>query len=170
MKAGVEAELVILTLEVDEQGNITPTAEFDGNVVKSDVVSVPNLYETHFVTAEADFDMAGWTIDPPGAIYEPLLPGQSLTFTWSILPQNTGRYKGKVWLHLNFVDKANGEQSRKTISGQVIEVEAVDFFGLSVNFTRTSGVIGSFLGTILGIPFFDDIIKFLFKRRKMIKK
>jgi len=169
MKAKVESELVMLTLEVDDQANIIPTAAFQNDSVKSNVVDVPDLYDTHFVTAEAEFDMAGMTIDPPGIIFEPLLPGQSVTFTWSILPPETGQYKGKVWLRLNFVDKVNGDKSRETISGQVIEIEAVDFFGLSANFTRTSGVVGSVIGTVLGIPFFDDIVKFLFKRRRKTK-
>jgi len=42
----------------------------------------------------------------------------------------------------------------------------VDFFGLSVNVARTSGVVGSIVGGVVGFPFIEDIIKFLFKRRK----
>jgi hypothetical protein len=31
---------------------------------------------------------------------------------------------------------------------------------------RTSGVIGSIVGGVIGLPFIEDIIKFLFKKRK----
>jgi hypothetical protein len=68
-------------------------------------------------------------------------------------------------LYLRFVDKESGEESRKTVSAQIVEIEAVNLLGLSGGWARTSGVIGSILGTIIGFPFFEDIIKFLFKRR-----
>jgi hypothetical protein len=166
MRAGVEADIVRLTLEVDELGNITPTAQIEGNVVVGETIEIPDLYETHNVTAEARLDLAGMQVQPADAIYEPLKRGQSATFYWSIRPQETGTYRGTVWLHLNFADKSTGEQSRIAVSAQIVEIEAVDFFGLSVNLVRTSGVIGSIVGGVVGFPFIEDIIKFLFKRRK----
>jgi hypothetical protein len=166
MRAGVEADIVRLTLEVDDLGNITPTAKIEGNVVVGETIEIPDLYETHNVTAEARLDLAGMQIQPADAIYEPLKRGQSATFYWSIRPQETGTYRGTVWLHLNFADKSTGEQSRIAVSAQIVEIEAVDFFGLSVNLVRTSGVVGSIIGGVVGFPFIEDIIKFLFKRRK----
>jgi hypothetical protein len=166
MRAGVEGDIVRLTLEVDDLGNITPTAQIDGNVVVGDTIEIPDLYETHNVTAEARLDLAGMQVQPADAIYEPLKRGQSATFHWSIRPQEVGTYRGTVWLHLNFADKSTGEQSRIAISAQIVEIEAVDFFGLSVNTIRTSGVVGSIIGGVIGFPFIEDIIKFLFKKRK----
>ncbi|MBC7878858.1 MAG: hypothetical protein H7Y59_16930 [Anaerolineales bacterium] len=166
MRAGVEADIIILTLEVDDLGNITPTAQIDGNVVVGETVEIPDLYETHNVTAEARLDLAGMIIQPAQAVFEPLKRGQSVKFYWSIRPQETGLYRGTVWLHLNFSDKLSGEQSRIAISAQIIEIEAVDFFGLSVNVARTSGVIGSVVGGVIGFPFLENIIKFVFKKRK----
>jgi hypothetical protein len=166
MRAGVEGDIVRLTLEVDDLGNITPTAQIEGNVVVGKTIEIPDLYETHNVTAEAQLDLAGMLVQPADAIYEPLKRGQSATFYWSIRPQETGMYRGTVWLHLNFADKSTGENSRIAVSAQIVEIEAVDFFGLSVNVARTSGVIGSIVGGVVGFPFIEDIIKFLFKRRK----
>ena len=166
MRAGVEGDIVRLTLEVDELGNITPTAQIDGNVVVGETVEIPDLYETHNVTAEARFDIAGMEVQPPEAIMEPLKRGQSATFYWSIRPQDPGKYRGTVWLHLNFTDKSTGEESRIAVSAQIVEIEAVDFFGLSVNVARTSGVVGSIVGGVVGFPFIEDIIKFIFKRRR----
>ena len=166
MRAGVEGDIVRLTLEVDELGNITPTAQIEGNVVVGETVEIPDLYETHNVTAEARFDIAGMEVQPPEAIMEPLKRGQSATFYWSIRPQDPGKYRGTVWLHLNFTDKSTGEESRIAVSAQIVEIEAVDFFGLSVNVARTSGVVGSIVGGVVGFPFIEDIIKFIFKRRR----
>jgi hypothetical protein len=166
MRAGVEGDIVRLTLEVDDLGNITPTAEIEGNVMVGKTIEIPDLYETHDVTAEARLDLAGMLVQPADAVYEPLKRGQSATFYWSIRPQETGTYRGTVWLHLNFANKSTGEQSRIAVSAQIVEIEAVDFFGLSVNLVRTSGVVGSIIGGVVGFPFIEDIIKFLFKKKK----
>ena len=170
IKAGVESDVVRLTLEMDELGNLTPTAVVDGNVVEGDVIEIPNLYRTHNVTAEAQFDIAGFEVKPPGATYQPLKPGESVTFFWSVRPLDVGKYRGTISLFLNFEDRSSGEQSRVAVSIQFVEIEAVDFFGFSTNFVRTSGVVGSVLGVVVGFPFFDDVIKYLWGRLKKSKK
>lgn len=166
LKAAAESDIVRLTLEVDSLGNITPTAVFEGNVIEGEIIEIPNLYDTHNVTVEAQFDMAGLEVKPPGATFQPLKPGEKLTFNWSIRAQEVGTYRGTIWLYLNFEDRSTGEKSRSPISAQIVEIEAVDFFGFSVNFVRTSGVVGSVLGLIVGFPFFDDIVKYLWEKRK----
>lgn len=170
MRAGVEGDIIRLTLEVDDLGNITPTAQAQGNVVVGETIEIPDLYETHNVTAEARLDLAGMQVQPAEAVYEPLKKGQSATFYWSIRPQEIGVYRGTVWLHLNFADKSTSEQSRIAVSAQIIEIEAVDFFGMSVNVARASGAIGTVVGGVIGFPFLEDILKFLFKRRTKYKK
>jgi hypothetical protein len=167
IRAG-DSDIVRLTLEVDDLGNLTPTAQIGGNVVTGEIVEIPNLYESHQVIAEARFDLAGMEVRPPDVVSEALLPGSSVTFQWSIRPtdaQGVGVYRGTIWLYLRFIDKQSGEESRKTVSAQIVEIEAVNFLGLSGEVARTTGVIGSVVGTIIGFPFFEDIIKFLLKRR-----
>jgi len=164
LRAG-DSDLVRLTLELDDLGNLTPTAELGGHVVTGEVLEIPNLYESHHVIAEARFDIAGLEVRPAELISEPLAPGNSVTFYWSVLPQNTGTYRGTIWLYLRFVDKQNGEESRKTLSAQIVEIEAVNFLGLSGNFARTTGVVGSVIGTLIGFPFFEEIVKLLLKSR-----
>ena len=168
IRAG-DSDIVRLTLEVDDLGNLTPTAVVGGNVVTGDVIEIPNLYETHHVVAEARLDMAGMQISPPDLSSQTLLPGQSIMFFWSIRPDAVGVYRGTVWLHLRFVDKVNGEESRRAVSAQIVEIEAVNLFGLSGNFARSVGMIGSVVGAVIGFPFFEDIVKYLFKKRSRRK-
>ena len=164
-----DSDVVRLTLEMDDLGNITPTAQFEGNVVTGEVVEIPNLYETHNVIAEAKFDIAGLQVSPPELISQTLSEGQSINFYWSVRPTEVGVYRGTVWFHLRFVDKVSGEESRKTISAQIVEIEAVNFLGLPANLVRTAGGIGSVVGAIVGFPFFEDIVKFIFRRRSRKK-
>ena len=164
IRAG-DSDIVRLTLEVDDKGDIVPTAEVEGNVVQGEVIEIPNLYETHHVIAEARFDIAGLEIRPSELISEPISQGQTAVFYWSIRPTEVGVYRGTIWVYLRFVDKSSGEESQKTVSAQLVEIEAVNFMGLPVNLARSTGVVGSIVGTIIGFPFFEDIIKFLFRKR-----
>jgi hypothetical protein len=164
IRAG-DSDVVRVTLEVDDLGNITPTAQFEGNVVTGEVVEIPDLYDSHNVIAEAKFDIAGVQVSPPELISQTLSRGQAVNFYWSIRPTEAGTYRGTVWFYLRFVDKVSGEESQKTVSAQIVEVEAVNFLGLPANLVRTAGGIGSIVGAIVGFPFFEDIVKFVFRRR-----
>jgi hypothetical protein len=163
VRAG-DSDIIRLTLEVDDLGNITPTAEIEGNVVTGEVIEIPNLYETHHVVAEARFDIAGMEVRPSELISAPISQGQTAVFYWSIRPDEVGVYRGTVWLYLRFVDKSSGEESRNTVSAQIVEIEAVNFLGLSATLARVTGMVGSLIGTVLGLPFFEDVLKGLFRK------
>ena len=159
-----DSDVIRLTLEVDNLGNITPTAEIQGNSVAGQIVQIPNLYETHNVIAEARLDLAGPEVRPSEAVSEPLVEGQSVTFYWSVRPVSAGTFRGTAWLFLNFIDKASGVESRKAISAQPVEIEATSFLGLDGNVARTAGGIGSAVGAVLGFPFASDVLKWLWER------
>ncbi len=161
-----EGDVIRMTLEVDNLGNVTPTAEIQGNTVTGQTVEIPNLYETHNVTAEARLDLAGMEARPADLISEPLTQGQSVTFYWSIRPPEVGVYRGTIWLYLRFVNKSTGEESRKTVAAQLVQIDAVNLLGLPLGVVRGAGAVGSVVGGVLGFPFLEDIVKFILKRRK----
>jgi hypothetical protein len=161
-----DSDVIRLTLEVDTLGNLTPTAEIQGNLVTGQVVQIPNLYDTDNVIAEARVDLAGVEVRPSEEISETLSPGQSVTFYWSVRPETSGTFRGTAWFLLRFVDKVSGVETEKAISAQPVQIEAASFLGLNGSIARTAGGIGSLIGAILGIPFADDIIKWLIGRLK----
>jgi hypothetical protein len=161
-----DSDRVRLALEVDALGNLTPTAEVAGNVVVGEMIAIPNLYETHTMIAEARFDIAGLQVSPPDLVGQPLAQGQSVSFYWSILPNEVGVFRGTVWLYLRFVERISGEESQRAVSAQPVEIEAVNLFGLSGSLARAFGLVGSVAGTVIGFPFFEDIVRLLFRRRK----
>jgi hypothetical protein len=165
IRAG-DSDIVRLTLQVDESGNITPTAEVNGNVTQGDVIEIPNLYASHHIIVEARFDVAGLQVSPPDLSSQTLSPGQTVRFFWSVRPQEVGIYKGTVWLFLRFVDKVSGEESQRAVSAQTVKIEAVNLFGIPARVVRVVGGVGSVIGGVIGFPFFEDVIKFIWGRRK----
>ena len=161
-----DSDNVRLTLEVDELGNLTPTAVVDGNVVTGETIEIPNLYDTHYIVAEARLDMAGVDVIPSERVSEPLLPGEKATFFWSVRPQETGQYRGTVWLYLRFTPKNGGDSLTRTISAQFIEINATTFMGLKAGPARWLGAIGTFISGVIGMPFFEEFVKWLWGKRK----
>jgi hypothetical protein len=162
-----DSDTIRLTLEVDETGSITPTALIEGHETRGERVLIPNLYDTHTVMVEARLDIAGLTYTPTSEVIESLLPGQSVKFFWSIKPQEVGRYRGTIWLHLHYLPKEpDGQEARLALSAQLVEIEAVNFLGLGGGAARVTGWLGAALGSILGLDKLFDLAVGLFKRQR----
>ena len=156
-----DSDVIRLTLEVDAQGKLTPTAQIEGHETHGETVFIPNLYDTHNVLAEARMDMAGVQVTPDGDVSEPLLPGQSVTFFWSVRPQDVGTYRGTIWVHLRFIPHDGGPESRRPLTAQLVEIQAVDFLGLGGIAARLVGGLGTLVGSVLGL---DNLIPWVWKR------
>lgn len=161
-----DGDIVRLVLDVDSEGNLTPTAQIAGNEIVGETVFVPNLYDTHNVLAESRLDMAGMQVVPSGDVSEPLRPGQSVIFYWSVRPEEAGTYRGIVWLHLRFIPLGGGVESRRPFSAQLIEIRAANFLGLGGNAARVLGGVGTVVGSVTGL---DNVLPWLWKRLKRRK-
>lgn len=160
-----DSDVVRLTLEVDDKGNLTPTVSKEGNIIQGEVVNIPDVYVTHNVLAEARLDMAGVEVRPAETISQSLLPGEKVTFYWSVRPDEVGNYRGTVWFYLHFVPKeAGGTESKKAILAEQIDVEATSFLGMGANPARWLGVAGSFISAVLGMPFLENVLKWLWRK------
>jgi hypothetical protein len=107
-------------------------------------------------------------VSPEGDSREPMRPGRSVTFLWTIRPDAIGNYDGTIWLHLVFVplksDRANElSTDRIPVATQPITIRVVDFLGLGGMPARVVGGIGTLLGSVLGL---DNIIPWLWKRTR----
>jgi len=161
-----DSDVIRLTLGVDTLDNVKPTAEVQGIIVGRKIVQVPNVYDTQNVFAEARLDIAGLNFQPPDIQSESLMQGQAVTFYWNVRPTNVGTFRGTVWFYLRFVDKISGAESQQTVSAQPIQIVANNFFGFSGGAARAAGGIGLVVGVVLGFPFIDVIVKWLYGRLK----
>lgn len=163
IRAG-DVDRVILTLEMDEQGSLVPTAQAGGNIIQGEIIEIPNIYDTHNLMAEARLDLAGAQAQPAETVSETLLPGQKVVFFWSIRPRQAGSYKGTVWFYLRFIPKDGSPDSRRALSAQMIEIEAVTLLGLKAGPARWLGMFGAFIGAALAFPLIEDALKWAVSR------
>jgi len=161
-----DSDLILLTLELDPKGNLTPTAIIQGHQTQGEKIAIPNLYETHYVFAEGRLDISGLDVKPNSEIREALQPTQSVKFAWSVRPEQVGTYRGMVWLHLIFKPKPGGEEERRALSAQRIDIRAVNLLGLSGAAARWMGAIGAFLGSWLSFDSITDLFGKLWKKRQ----
>lgn len=159
-----ESDVLRLSLVVDEQGNITPTASIGGHQTDGTPVEIPNLYDTYNLVAEARLDLAGVTVEPHGSISETMQPGREIMFSWSISPSQPGTFRGTLWIYLNLVPKAGGQAERRTLLAPIVEIRANSPLGLPPGVARWAGALGTVAATILGFPFLENLIKWLRRR------
>jgi hypothetical protein len=157
-----DTDVIKLSLEMDEEGSVTPTVEFAGHELRSEPVGIPDLYDTHTVLAEARVEIAGLSYTPQGVTSQTLFPGERLDFYWSVKPEAVGTYRGTVWLSLRFHPKSGGEASQRTLSAQVLEIQAVNLLGMGGTPARVIGTAGTAIGSLLGL---DDVLSWLRRRR-----
>lgn len=162
VSAAAVPETRLLTLEypaairADESDRLQLTVKMQE---KTAAAGISNAYETYQVLAETRFDMAGMNVRPAGAVSEPMLPGQNVTFFWSVRPGEVGKSQGTVWLYLRFIPKDGGPEIRQAISAQAIEIESTTFFGLRTESALPLGMLGIFIGVILGFSYFVNGIR-----------
>ena len=161
-----ESDRIQLTLEVDEQGIITPTVSSEGNEIIAEPVQIPDLYEDYYINAEARFDIVGVDIQPTGTVSTALIKGKDLYFAWSISPRQTGEFSGTVWLHLNLTPKDGGVNRQELLFAKPITIEGVSVFGMPAAVARWGGFLGTGISFFLGLPFIENILSWLFGRFK----
>jgi hypothetical protein len=155
-----DSGLVRLTLALEDEG-VALTAQPPGDGTP---VEFPDIYETHHIVAVARLDMAGMEAYRDD-VREPMLPGQEVTFRWSVRPAEAGVYRGIVWLHLEFVPRAGGQVERTLVLSRTIEIEAVSILGLPGGLVRVLGVLGLVISTLLGYPFIQNLVGACLKKR-----
>ena len=120
-----DSGVIKLSLETEETlASNSLTAESTAQETAGQAATVPNIYQTHNVIAEADADLPGVQTRPSGPVSEPLLPGESITFLWSVRPSEPAMYRGTVWLFLNFVDKVTGARTRLALAAPSVQIQA----------------------------------------------
>lgn len=146
-----DSDWIVLSIQVDPQGNLTATAEGPGHTTSETQIEIPDLYATHNIVALARLDMAGMEAYRED-IRQPLSPGRPVVFRWSIRANEAGLYRGVVWLHLELVPKNGGPIDELLLLARPIEIQAVTVLGLPGDVARILGGLGVVVSAVLGYP------------------
>jgi len=165
-----DGEIIRVSLEMNEDGSLTPTAEMDGHEVELQPMNIPNLYDDYNLVAEARLDLAGMEVEPYGVIQTPMRPGQRLDFFWSVRAAEAGIYRGTLWLYLNLEPKSGGESDQQALLARPLELKVVSFLGMPAWVGRVLGGVSGVAGLVLGIPFADLRKVFRGKRHAQTEK
>ncbi len=165
LRAG-SSQVIRLSLTVEGDG-AAATPEVEGSQVAGEPIAIPDVYATHNVVALASLHAAGLAVSPGEEIAEPLLPGEGVTFRWSVSAPRAGEHQIVISLRLRFIPKAGGEPVERTIWARVLTLEARSLLGLSGPAAGWLGSAGSVVGSVLSFPFFKELVLWL--RRKLLR-
>lgn len=145
-------------LRLSDPGRITLTMQIDQKDIHAGQTPGESTQSSGYnLLVEADLEISGLQAVPAGEIAEPMQPGQSVSFYWSIRPDQAGIYPGMVWVHLRFVP-AKGESSvgqkeeiRRVLTAQPVEIRTEQLMGLGGPQARALGISGIIVSSLVEI-------------------
>ena len=167
LRQGDESRFIQLILAVAENGEVNATLSSAGEGGVDEPVSIPNVYDTHNVMAEARLDMAGLEVAPYGLVSVSLRPGETVEFRWNVRGSEIGTYRGTVWLYLRYLPLDGGPESRDALKAIDIEMRVVNFLGIGGPAARLMGVGGVIACGLFG---FGDLVSGVRWLRKKMKR
>lgn len=147
-----EARLLELSwpksLRLGDNGTIRLTVGLPASRVSQGKVR-PAFYDAYNLVLQSHLDLPGVTRTPTGEVSQVMLPDQPVVFLWYLRPTDPGIFGGKVWLHLRFVPRSGGQDTRLLLAAQQVEINIVTLLGMSGSQARLFGSLGLALGLFL---------------------
>lgn len=141
--------LIRLNLEVNETGEYELGADEATQETLVDNATVSEVHETQPVIASTRLEIAVLHITPNNLIEKPLLPGEGIDVIWHVMTDEEGTYQGTVWLYLLFLPLDGGNEFKKPVTAQAIEISSVKLIGLGGIQSRIIGALGILVSAIL---------------------
>jgi hypothetical protein len=168
MRVG-DGEVIRLSLVSRLGGAYVVTPEIEGHQVETTTVPLPVARPGYEGYLSASLTAAGLEVVAAGPTEQPLQPGGSNTWHWTISAAAPGTYRPVVNVTARWEPRLGSSASRRleeVVWSRVLTVEARPFLGLSGPHVDVLGLGGSVLGTVAGIPFLEKALIVLWKRLK----
>ena len=141
-----DSDVIRLSLIPSKDG-YTVTTEFPEHQTQSQDLPVnrPGGFE---IRAVARLDGVGFKISPQGEQERSLPLDETVTYRWSIKPDDAGHHRVSVTLLLRWIPAlgTNGSQRESSVYSRSMDVIVTSFFGLD----RGQAMAGGFFGLIFG--------------------
>ncbi len=105
---------------------------------------------------EASLELAGITVQPDAALSEPYSPGETMLFSWRLIPLEEGEFRGTLWVYASILDAETGMKENLTLYALPVEVSVVSLLGLRADLLKWAGIIGILIGLFSLIPTFIE--------------
>jgi hypothetical protein len=165
MRVG-DGEVIRLSLVPWSQGAYVVTPEIAGHQVESTTVPLPVTRPGYHGYLSASLTAAGLEVVAAGPTEQPLQPGGSNTWHWTISAAQPGTYRPVVNVTARWEPRPGSSASgrlEEVVWSRVVTVEARAFLGLSGAQVDVLGLGGSVLGTVAGLPFLDKALRTLWR-------
>jgi hypothetical protein len=166
MRVG-DGEVIRLALVPWPGGAILVTPEIDGHRVETTAIPLPVARSDYDGYVSASLTAAGLEVAAAGPEEQPLQPGGTNTWRWSISAPRPGTYRPVVNLTVRWEPRSgSGAPSlpEEAVWSRVFTVEARSLLGLSGPRLDVLGLGGSVLGTVAGLPFLEKALTALWRR------
>ncbi len=169
------SEVLRLAFIPSPEGGYVPVVEEEGHEVEATaVVPIPEeKFRRYWVYAVPALSSINFEIDPPQPVPQEVLPGQPNVWRWSIKPRESGEHKLNLSLALRWEPREAGSETRvseQQVWSDTFSVSVHTSFGLNVFQADILGVLGSVVGGALGLPFVEDVLKWLFARLRRFRQ
>ena len=140
---------------------MSSTPALESHEARGETSEFQDVYDTHFVIAEARLELVGIRYTPAGRISEGVFPGKPARFIWSLHPESDGDYSGTVWLQLRFIPREDGPESQAVLTAQLVDIPVMSLFGLNGTWARALGSVGVIVALVITL---DDLLPWIWRR------
>jgi hypothetical protein len=166
MRVG-DGEVIRLSLVPRSGDATTVTPEIAEHQVESTTVPLPVARPGYDGYVRASLTAAGLEVAAAGPSEQPLQPGGTNTWHWTISAARPGTYRPVINLAVRWEPRpGSGAPSplEEAVWSRVFTVEARALLGLSGPQVELLGLGGSVLGTVAGLPFLEKALAALWRR------
>ncbi|MFL7791990.1 MAG: hypothetical protein AB8I69_07605 [Anaerolineae bacterium] len=168
MRVG-DNDVLRLSLIPAPDGTYVPTPEISGHEVDATPIPVTVARPGYTGYARAAVSASGLNAERASPEEQPIVPGQSNTWRWTVSPGEAGTYRVILSLSVRWVpEEGSGLPGpfEDALWERVLTIEARSTLGLSGIQADIVGAGGSVLGLVTGIPFAVKGLEMLLKRLK----
>jgi hypothetical protein len=151
-----------LTVTIDARGNVSVATN---DSAATPVADVSDVFDSYNVIVETRLDLPRLYTAPAELVSQPILVGQSITFTWTVRADAVGEYEGTVWFFLRFVPKGDNPESGEQVTGPgselavaaiPFELRVISLLGIKGSTARVIGTVGLFVSILIALPLLLD--------------
>jgi hypothetical protein len=147
-----DSDVVRLSVIPAEDGLIVTTEFPDHRTITGTVaLAQPSGYD---LVLSARLDGVGFDLSPEGDQRQDWMPGETMTWRWTISPNRAGQQRLSATLALQWLPQPGNPNSarRLTVFTRGLDVRVTTFLGLTSTQAILTGVLGLFLGVVLNLP------------------